>query len=141
MWQALVARGIRVGKKRVRRTLQEHGIKARGQRKFVVTTGSTHDLPIAPNRLERNFIADKPKQVSTGDLTDLATAEGWRYLAVVLDLFSRQVVSWSLQAHLQRSLVTDALCAWRGSGARLSPGWCFIATAAVNTAGTSFSRH
>ena len=113
MWKELVARGIRVGKERVRRTMQEHGIKARGKRKFVVTTDSKHDLPIAPNLLQRNFTADQPNQVWTGDITYIATDEGWLYLAVVLDLFSRQVVGWSMQAHMQSSLVTDALrMAW-----------------------------
>jgi len=113
MWKELVARGIRVGKERVRRTMQEHGIKARGKRKFVVTTDSKHDLPVAPNLLQRNFTADQPNQVWTGDITYIATDEGWLYLAVVLDLFSRQVVGWSRQAHMQSSLVTDALrMAW-----------------------------
>ena len=113
MWNELVARGIRVGKERVRRMMQEHGIKARGKRKFVVTTGSKHKLPIAANLLQRNFTAAAPNQVWTGDITYIATDEGWLYLAVVLDLFSRQVVGWSMQAHKQSSLVTDALrMAW-----------------------------
>jgi transposase InsO family protein len=113
MCKELVARGIRVGKERVRRTMQEHGIRARGKRKFIVTTDSKHDLPIAPNLLQRNFTADQPNQVWTGDITYIATDEGWLYLAVVLDLFSRQVVGWSMQAHMQSSLVTDALrMAW-----------------------------
>ena len=92
MWKELVARGIRVGKERVRRMMQEHGIKARGKRKFVVTTDSKHKLPIAANLLKRNFTAAAPNQVWTGDITYIATDEGWLYLAVVLDLFSRQVV-------------------------------------------------
>ena len=113
MWKELVARGIRVGKERVRRTMQENGIKARGKRKFVVTTDSKHNLPIAANLLQRNFTASAPNQVWTGDITYIATDEGWLYLAVVLDLFSRQVVGWSMQAHMQSSLVTDALrMAW-----------------------------
>jgi transposase InsO family protein len=113
MWKELVARGIRVGKERVRRMMQEHGIKARGKRKFVVTTDSKHKLPIAANLLQRNFTAAAPNQVWTGDITYIATDEGWLYLAVVLDLFSRQVVGWSMQPHMQSSLVTDALrMAW-----------------------------
>ena len=113
MWKELVARGIRVGKERVRRMMKAHGIKARGKRKFVVTTDSKHNLPIAPNLLQRNFTATAPNQVWTGGITYIATDEGWLYLAVVLDLFSRQVVGWSMQAHMQSSLVTDALrMAW-----------------------------
>jgi hypothetical protein len=113
MWKELVARGMRVGKERVRRMMKEHGIKARGKRKFVVTTDSKHNLPIAENLLQRNFTASAPNQVWTGDITYIATDEGWLYLAVVLDLFSRQVVGWSMQPHMQSSLVTDALrMAW-----------------------------
>ena len=113
MWKELVARGIRVGKERVRRMMKEHGIKARGKKKFVVTTDSKHNLPIAPNLLQRNFTAEAPNQVWTADITYIATDEGWLYLAVVLDLFSRQVVGWNMQPHMQSSLVTDALrMAW-----------------------------
>jgi transposase InsO family protein len=113
MCKELVARGIRVGKERVRRMMKEHGIKARGKRKFVVTTDSKHSLPIAPNLLQRNFTATAPNQVWTGDITYIATDEGWLYLAVVLDLFNRQVVGWSMQPHMHSSLVTDALrMAW-----------------------------
>ena len=113
MCKELVARGIRVGKERVRRMMKEHGIKARGKKKFVVATDSKHYLPIATNLLQRNFTAQAPNQVWTGDITYIATDEGWLYLAVVLDLFSRQVVGWSMQAHKQSSLVTDALrMAW-----------------------------
>ena len=113
VWKELVARGMRVGKERVRRTMQMHAIKARGKRKFVATTDSKHNLPIAPNLLQRNFTVTAPNRVWTGDITYIATEEGWLYLAVVLDLFSRQVVGWSMQPHMQSSLVTDALrMAW-----------------------------
>ena len=94
MWKELVTRGVRVGKERVRRIMQEHGIKARGKKKFVVATDSKHNLPIATNLLQRNFTAQAPNQVWTGDITYIATDEFWLYLAVVLDLFSRQVVGW-----------------------------------------------
>ncbi len=113
MCKELVARGIRVGKERVRKLMQRHGIKAKGKRKFVVTTDSKHDLPIAPNLLSRDFRADRPNQKWTSDITYIATDEGWLYLAAVIDLFSRQVVGWSMQAHMQARLVTDALrMAW-----------------------------
>ena len=113
MWKELLARGIRIGKERVRKLMQRHGIKARGKRKFVVTTDSRHDLPIALNLLKRNFTAVAPDQTWTSDITYIATDEGWLYLAAVIDLFSRQVVGWSMQAHMQESLVTDALrMAW-----------------------------
>ena len=69
--------------------MKEHGIKARGKRKFVVTTDSRYNLPIAENLLQRNFTDSTPNQVWTGDTTYIATDDGWLYLAVVLDLFSR----------------------------------------------------
>lgn len=113
MWKELLARGIRVGKERVRRLMQRHGIKARGKRKFVVTTDSKHDLPIAPNLLARNFTPAAPNQVWSSDITYIATDEGWLYLTAVIDLFSRQVVGWSMREHMQASVVTDALrMAW-----------------------------
>jgi transposase InsO family protein len=113
MWKELVARGHRVGKERVRRIMQFHGIRARCKRKFVVTTDSKHHLPIAPDLVQRNFTMTAPNQVWTGDITYIATDEGWLYLAAVIALFSRQVVGWSMQAHMQSSLVTDALkIAW-----------------------------
>ena len=76
MCKALVARGIRVGKERVRRLMQRHGIKARSKRKFVVTTDGKHKLPIAPNLLERNFTAPAPNRVWTSDITYIATDDG-----------------------------------------------------------------
>ena len=113
MAKELVVRGHRVGKERVRRMMQRHGIQARGRRKFVVTTDSTHDLPLAPNLLQRDFKADAPNQKWTSDITYIETAEGWLYLAAILDLHSRQVVGWSMQDHMQTSLITDALrMAW-----------------------------
>jgi putative transposase len=113
MWKELLGRGVRVGKSRVQQAMQTHGIKARGKRKFVVTTDSKHALPIAPNLLNREFTVDAPNSVWTSDITYIATGEGWLYLAAVIDLFSRQVVGWSMQPHMQASLVTDALrMAW-----------------------------
>jgi len=113
MWKELQARGMRVGKERVRLLMQRNGIKARGKRKFVVTTDSTHDLPIAPNLLNRDFTPEAPNQVWTSDITYIATDEGWLYLTAVIDLFSRQVVGWSMRDHMQASVVTDALrMAW-----------------------------
>ena len=72
--------------------MQRHGIKARGKRKFVVTTDSKHDLPIAPNLLAHDFSPAAPNEVCSGVITYIATDEGWLYLSAVLDLFSRQVV-------------------------------------------------
>jgi len=113
VWKDLLARGVRVGKDRIQRIMRAHGIKARGKRKFVVTTDSRHSLPTAQNLLARDFSPAEPDQVWSGDITYIATDEGWLYLAAAIDLFSRQVVGWSMQPHMQASLVTDALrMAW-----------------------------
>lgn len=113
IWKELLANGVRVGKDRIQRLMQLHGIKARGKRKYVVTTDSKHNLPIAPNLLNREFQPAQPDMVWAGDITYIQTDEGWLYLAAVIDLYSRQVVGWSMQPHMQTSLVTDALrMAW-----------------------------
>ena len=88
--------------------------QARGKRRFrVATTDSRHNLPVAPNVLDRKFIVAAPNQAWVGDVTYIATAEGWLFLAVVIDLFSRKVVGWSMRPDMQRNLVIDALeMAW-----------------------------
>ena len=113
IWKELRANGVKVGKERIQRLMKQHGIKARGKRKYVVTTDSKHNLPIAPNLLNRNFQPGQPNAVWSSDITYIQTDEGWLYLAAVIDLHSRQVVGWSMQPHMQASLVTDALrMAW-----------------------------
>lgn len=113
VWRALLARGMRVGKERVRKLMSLHGIKARGKRKFKATTDSGHGLPVAQNLLDRQFTPLAPDRVWASDITYVATDEGWLYLAVVIDLFSRQVLGWSMKPHMKRELVIDALrMAW-----------------------------
>jgi len=113
IWKELLARGIRVGKERVQKLMQLHGIRAKGKRRFKVTTDSNHDLPISPNLLNREFIVAEPDKVWAGDITYIATDEGWLFLAVVIDLFSRQVVGWALRQDMTRDIVIDALrMAW-----------------------------
>ncbi len=113
MQKELLARGIRVGNDRVRKLMQQHGIKAKTKSKFVVTTDSKHSLPVAPDLVQRCFNPDAPNQLWCGDITYIHTAESWLSLAAVIDLFSRQVVGWSLLPHMQASLVKDALAmAW-----------------------------
>jgi putative transposase len=113
IWKTLLGRGIRVGKERVQKLMKLHGIRARGKRRFKVTTDSNHDLPISPNVLNREFTVAEPDKVWVGDITYIATDEGWLFLAVVIDLFSRQVVGWSLRENMTRDIVMDALrMAW-----------------------------
>jgi putative transposase len=113
IWRQLRAEGVRVGKLRVQQLMQQHGIRARGKRRFRVTTDSWHSLPIAPNLLNRNFTVTAPNRVWAGDMTYIQTEEGWLFLAVVLDLFSRRIVGWSLREDMRSELVVDALrMAW-----------------------------
>jgi putative transposase len=113
VWKELLARGVRVGKDRVQRLMQLHGIRAKGKRRFKVTTDSGHDLSISPNLLNREFTVTQPDKVWAGDITYIPTDEGWLFLAVVIDLFSRQVVGWSLRDDMTREIVIDALrMAW-----------------------------
>lgn len=102
-------RGLRVGKERVRLLMKAHGIRARVKRRYIATTDSRHALPVAPNLVQRQFNPPEPDRIWCGDITYLQTDQGWLYLAAVIDLFSRQIVGWSLKPHMQTSLVKDAL--------------------------------
>ena len=102
-----------IGKERVQQSMQHHGIRAKAKRRFRITTDSNHDFPIAANLLDRQFGVDEPDKVWVGDIAYVATDEGWMYLAVVIDLFSRQVVGWSMRSDMSREIVIDALrMAW-----------------------------
>jgi len=101
--------GFTCGKHRVARLMRQAGLRAVVALRFRVTTDSKHALPVAENRLTRNFGAPGPNVKWASDITYLWTGEGWLYLAVVLDLFSRRVVGWSMQASMGRCLVVDAL--------------------------------
>ncbi len=105
----LRAHGHRVSKKRVARLMRHEGIRARPRRRFRVTTDSSHGLPVAPNLLDRDFTAGQPNRVWVGDITYIWTAQGWMYLAVLLDLYSRRVVGWALRPTLSRELALAAL--------------------------------
>lgn len=98
-----------VGKKRVARLMQQDGLVGKHRRKFTSTTDSNHDLPVAPNLLNQQFHAPRPNAVWASDITQLATPEGWLYLAVVLDLFARTVVGWALRHDITRHLVLEAV--------------------------------
>jgi len=113
IWRELAARGVHAGKERVRKLMKANGRQARGKRKFKATTNSNHALPVSPDLMERNFSAPEPNRVWTGDITYIPTEEGWLYLAVVIDLFSRQVVGFAMHERMTRQLVIDALrMAW-----------------------------
>ena len=105
----LIAQGFSVSRQRVVRLMKQLNIKARRKRRFKVTTDSQHALPIADNILDRNFTATEPDQAWVADITYIETHQGWLYLAVVLDLFSRKIVGWSMADHMRTDLVLTAL--------------------------------
>ena len=109
MTEALKARGITCDHKRVERLMREYGIYAKTKKKFKVTTHSNHTRPIAKNLIKMDFTASGPNKVWTSDITYIWTMEGWLYLAVFMDLYSRSIVGWSLNNRLTDDLVIHAL--------------------------------
>ena len=108
MVRELRDRGFPASKQRVERLMRENGIKARHKRRFKATTDSKHALPVAPNLLGRDFTPAAPNQVWTADMTYIWTDEGWLYLAVVLDLFNREIVGWSIKPRMTADILVDA---------------------------------
>jgi transposase InsO family protein len=105
----LAAEGTLAGRHRVAKLMRQEGIRARRKRRFVKTTDSKHDLPIAPNLVQRDFSPAEPNRLWVADITYIWTREGWLYLAVVVDLFSRYVVGWALWETIDRHLALAAL--------------------------------
>ena len=106
---ALREQGLRIGRYRVRTLMREAGLRTSWKRKFVSTTDSRHTLPVAQNVLERQFEVAEPDRAWVSDITYIRTAQGWLYLAVVLDLYSRKVVGWSMAPTMPAGLVMSAL--------------------------------
>jgi putative transposase len=102
-------RGQRVGRKRVARLMRAEGLRARMPRRFPCTTDSGHAMAIRDNLLARRFAVAQPNFGWVADITYLWTLEGWLYLAVILDLFSRRVVGWAMSERLEKKLALDAL--------------------------------
>ena len=105
----LRARGRHVARKRVARLMRQQGLAARRRRRLVRTTDSAHRQPVADNLLARHFSPGQPNCTWATDITYVATRQGWLYLAVVLDLFSRQVVGWAMGQSIDTQLVLGAL--------------------------------
>ena len=105
----LIARGHPCSENTVAKIMREHGIRANALRRRVRTTDSNHHLPVAANRLARAFDPAAPNRVWSADITYIPTREGWLYLAVVEDLFSRMIVGWSMAETMESRLVVDAL--------------------------------
>ena len=104
----LQAQGQRIGEHRVARLMRASAIRAKTVKKWRATTDSAHQYPVVPNTLNRQFAVAHPNLVWAGDITYIATREGWLYLAV-LDLYSRRVIAWGMESRLTQELATAAL--------------------------------
>jgi transposase InsO family protein len=109
MTAELTARGHTCSENTVARLMREHGIRAKAPRRSARTTDSRHGLPVADNVLDRDFAPAGPDAAWSADITYIPTADGWLYLAVVEDLFSRRIVGWSMGGAMTSRLVVDAL--------------------------------
>lgn len=108
--EELKARGYNVGENRVANMMRAAGIRARKPRKFKVTTDSKHNYPVAPNILDRKFRATRPGQIWISDITYVRTKNGWLYLTVIIDLYDRKVIGWSMSKGL--SAMETIIPAW-----------------------------
>lgn len=109
VWEELKVQGIRCGKNRVARLRRLHAIETKRRRRFKITTRSRKAQEIAPNIVNRCFKTEKPNRVWVGDVTYIATQTGWLYLAVMIDLYSRKVIGWSMSDYNNKQLVLHAL--------------------------------
>jgi transposase InsO family protein len=109
IWDALLKQGHRIGEHRVARLMRQDGIRAKTVKKWRATTQSQHQFPVAANTLDRQFTVESPNRVWAGDLTYVWTTEGWLYLAVILDLYSRRVIGWAMGHRLTVDLAERAL--------------------------------
>ena len=109
IYQQLLREGYSIGKKRVERLMQELDIQAVAKKKYKATTDSKHSKPVAENLLKRDFTPDKPNNSWVADITYIPTAEGWLYLATIMDLYSRKIIGWALRDRLTKELVIGAL--------------------------------
>jgi transposase InsO family protein len=113
IYNDLIESGVFCGIHRVERLMKVNNIYAKTKKKFKVTTDSEHSYPVAPNILNRDFIVEKKDTVWVSDITYIPTREGWLYLCIIMDLFSRMIVGWSMANHMRSELVEDAVkMAW-----------------------------
>ena len=109
MTEELKELGLNVGHRRVGRLMKENNINVIRSRKYKVTTDSVHNLNVAPNLLDRDFHAGRPNQKWVGDISHIWTREGWLYLAIIIDLYSRRVVGWAVSNRMKKDLAIRAL--------------------------------
>lgn len=135
----LRTRGYTCGRARARTLMSLAGVAVKRRRRFKMTTDSNHKLPVLPNLLNREFDVVRPDLVWTGDLTYIWTHEGWLYLAVVIDLFNREVVGWSMGKRITKELVVNAfnMAYWRR---RPEPGLIFHSDRGSQYCSTGFQK-
>lgn len=113
LMKALQAEGFKIGRYRVRKLMKSIGLFVKQRLRYKNTTDSNHDWQVAENLLDRNFQPEKPNQIWTTDITYVWTVQGWLYLAIVVDLFSRKIIGWATQDYMRTSLCKEALLmAW-----------------------------
>jgi putative transposase len=122
--------GLPYNRKTVAASQQRQGLRAKAAKKFKATTNSKHTLPVAPNLLQQAFTAQAANQKWVGDITYLWTDEGWLYLAVVIDLYSRRVVGWAMAERMTADLVCAALTMACGAGICRKASSCTVTVAA-----------
>lgn len=105
----LIAEGFSVSRYSIRKRMWKYNLVAKAAKKFKATTNSKHNLPFCPNLLAQNFYASKPDTAWVTDFTYIWTGEGWLYLAVMIDLYSRRIVGWSISDRMTKKLVIEAL--------------------------------
>jgi transposase InsO family protein len=101
--------GIFISRHRIGKLMAKAGLSCKTKKKFKVTTDSKHNKPVSPNLLNRQFDVTQPDTHWVGDITYIPTKKGWLYLATVIDLYSRQIVGWSMADHMRSKLVNDAM--------------------------------
>jgi len=107
--QELVKDGEPISRTHVGRLMQQQGLESKSKRKFKATTHSNHGRPVTPDLLDREFLVERPDTVYVGNITYIPTDEGWPYLAVLIDLYSRTVVGWAMSERMTAKLTNDAL--------------------------------
>ncbi|MDX8129794.1 DDE-type integrase/transposase/recombinase [Methylomonas sp. OY6] len=133
----LQKQGFAAGRFKTRRLMRDLRLQVRYPKRFKATTDSNHNEAISPNRLDRQFQVAKPNQVWTTDITYVWTLQGWLYVAVIIDLFSRQVVGWAIDDHMRTSLCVNALQMafypqGTSGGVSLRPAYCIIPIEVAN---------
>lgn len=137
--EELTAKGENCGRTKAATLMQLANVAAKQKKKFKATTDSKHKLPVAPNVLNRNFVVSQPDVAYCSDITYIWTTEGWLYLAVVIDLYSRKIVGWSLKSRMTKDLVINALqmAIWRR---RPLPGLIFHSDRGSQYCSNDFQR-